>query len=68
MTRAAALSSTDGSSSEAFLGKRNKDFEFSQLSKIQVDFADCSARGSGGAGEDVEPELNMVEEWIGGMV
>ncbi|XP_072048183.1 signal recognition particle receptor subunit beta-like [Amphiura filiformis] len=65
VTRAAALSSTDGSSSGVFLCKRNKDFEFAHLGKLKVDFADCSAKGSGGEGD---PELNMVEEWIGALV
>ena len=58
-----ALGSTDGSSgAEVFLGAKGKDFKFSQLSPINVEFVECSAKG--GADDDGQGELNSVEEWI----
>ncbi|CAM4558160.1 hypothetical protein PO909_002565 [Leuciscus waleckii] len=46
LTRSAALSSQDGSvGGSVYLGKRGKDFEFSQLPG-RVEFIECSARGS----------------------
>ncbi|XP_072174445.1 signal recognition particle receptor subunit beta-like [Diadema setosum] len=65
--RAATLSSTDGSTSDAqaFLGKQGKDFDFSHLSNT-VDMVECSAKGTGGS-ED-EGDLNTVTEWIAGLI
>ncbi|XP_038074269.1 signal recognition particle receptor subunit beta-like [Patiria miniata] len=63
VTRSASLGSTDGSvGSEAFLGSQSKDFRFSQLSPMSVEFAECSAKG--GNEEDAQADLNVVEEWI----
>ncbi|KAG1935462.1 signal recognition particle receptor subunit beta [Pimephales promelas] len=46
LTRSAALSSQDGAvEGSVYLGKRGKDFEFSQLPG-RVEFIECSARGS----------------------
>lgn len=48
MTRSAALSSQDGSvGGSVYLGKKGKDFEFSQL-PMKVEFVECSTRGSKG--------------------
>ncbi|CAL1570557.1 unnamed protein product [Knipowitschia caucasica] len=45
VTRSAALSSQDGSiGGSVYLGKKGKDFEFSQL-PMKVEFVECSARG-----------------------
>nr|XP_054769031.1 signal recognition particle receptor subunit beta-like [Lytechinus pictus] len=66
VTRAATLSSTDGSAGDTnkFLGKQGKDFDFSYLSN-PVDFVECSARGSSASDEG---ELNTVSEWISNLV
>lgn len=51
MTRSAALSSQDGAvGGSVYLGKKGKDFEFSQLAN-RVEFIECSARGSKGDGD-----------------
>uniref|UniRef100_A0A3B1ILB7 Signal recognition particle receptor subunit beta n=1 Tax=Astyanax mexicanus TaxID=7994 RepID=A0A3B1ILB7_ASTMX len=56
MTRSAALTSQDGSDGTAVhLGKRGKDFDFSQL-PMKVEFVECSARGSKGEDEDADIE------------
>ncbi|XP_071805926.1 signal recognition particle receptor subunit beta-like [Asterias amurensis] len=63
VSRAATLGSTDGSSGgEVFLGARGKEFKFSQLSPVIVEFAECSAKGT--SDEDGQGELNIVEEWM----
>ncbi|XP_028825761.1 signal recognition particle receptor subunit beta [Denticeps clupeoides] len=50
VTRSAALTAQDGSSGgTVHLGKKGKDFEFSQL-PMRVDFVECSAYGSKGEG------------------
>lgn len=60
VTRSAALSSQDGSvGGSVYLGKKGKDFEFSQL-QMRVEFLECSARGNGG--EDGEADLVNLEE------
>lgn len=60
MTRSAALSSQDGSvGGSAYLGKKGKDFEFSQL-HVKVEFVECSARGS--KGEDGEADVESLEK------
>ncbi|XP_033103893.1 signal recognition particle receptor subunit beta-like isoform X2 [Anneissia japonica] len=62
-TKAAALGSTDdsSSSSEIFLGKKDKPFEFSHLSKFKVEFVECSTKPE--ADED-EPEIGPLQEWL----
>ncbi len=60
VTRSAALSSQDGSvGGSVYLGKKGKDFEFSQL-PMKVDFVECSARGS--KGEDGDADLESLEK------
>lgn len=59
MTRSAALTSQDGSvRSTLHLGKKGKDFEFSQLS-LQVQFVECSALGSS---EDEDADIKALEK------
>lgn len=59
MTRSAALTSQDGSArSTLHLGKKGKDFEFSQLS-MPVEFVECSARGGS---EDENTEIEALEK------
>ncbi|XP_069004289.1 signal recognition particle receptor subunit beta [Embiotoca jacksoni] len=56
VTRSAALSSQDGSAGGSlYLGKKGKDFEFSQL-PMKVEFLECSARGSKGEDGDADTE------------
>ncbi|XP_067102558.1 signal recognition particle receptor subunit beta [Osmerus mordax] len=51
VTRSAALSAQDGSlaGGAVFLGRKGRDFEFSQL-PMGVEFVECSARGGGEEG------------------
>ncbi|KAF4076778.1 hypothetical protein AMELA_G00219060 [Ameiurus melas] len=61
VTRSAALTSQDGSvRSTTHLGKKGKDFEFSQLS-MQVEFVECSARSSP---EDEDAEIEALEKCL----
>ncbi|XP_070561820.1 signal recognition particle receptor subunit beta-like [Ptychodera flava] len=64
VTRSAALAGTDssGGSNNVFLGKQGKDFEFSHLSPIQVEFVECSAKGS--KGEAADAEIGEIEKWL----
>ncbi|XP_034461054.1 signal recognition particle receptor subunit beta [Hippoglossus hippoglossus] len=60
VTRSAALSSQDGSiGGSMYLGKKGKDFEFSQL-PVKVEFLECSARGS--KGEEGEADIQTLEK------
>ncbi|XP_023678183.1 signal recognition particle receptor subunit beta [Paramormyrops kingsleyae] len=60
VTRSAALSSQDGSSggTSVPLGKKAKDFEFSQL-PMHVEFVECSALGGGA--EEAESDMEALE-------
>ncbi|XP_029374225.1 signal recognition particle receptor subunit beta [Echeneis naucrates] len=60
VTRSAALSSQDGSvGGNLYLGKKGKDFEFSQL-PIKVEFLECSARGS--KVEEGDADIEILEK------
>ncbi|KAI1235745.1 hypothetical protein IHE44_0001829, partial [Lamprotornis superbus] len=63
VTRSAAPTSLDGSATggPAQLGKKGKDFEFSQL-PMKVEFVECSARGC--KGEEGEADLEALEKWL----
>ncbi|KAM8854520.1 signal recognition particle receptor subunit beta [Synchiropus picturatus] len=59
VTRLAALSAQDGSETgSVYLGKKGKDFEFSQL-PMKVEFLECSARGS--KGEEGDADMESLE-------
>lgn len=59
LTRSAALTSQDGSvRSMLYLGKKGKDFEFSQLS-VRVEFLECSAHGSD---EGADAKIEALEK------
>ncbi|TNN01769.1 hypothetical protein fugu_011151 [Takifugu bimaculatus] len=59
VTRSAALSSQDGSvGGSVYLGKKGRDFEFSQL-QMKVEFLECSARGTGG--DDGDADIGNLE-------
>uniref|UniRef100_A0A4W4HQX7 Signal recognition particle receptor subunit beta n=3 Tax=Electrophorus TaxID=8004 RepID=A0A4W4HQX7_ELEEL len=60
VTRAAALTSQDGSPGVAVhLGKKGRDFEFSQV-PLRVEFVECSAHGS--KGEDSDADIEALEK------
>ncbi|XP_048017158.1 signal recognition particle receptor subunit beta isoform X2 [Megalobrama amblycephala] len=60
LTRSAALSAQDGPvGGSVYLGKRGKDFEFSQLPG-HVEFIECSARGS--KAEDGDADIDALEK------
>ncbi|NXY11560.1 SRPRB protein, partial [Pteruthius melanotis] len=63
VTRSAAPTSLEGSATggPAQLGKKGKDFDFSQL-PMKVEFVECSARGS--KGEEGEADLEALEKWL----
>ncbi|KAM9853639.1 signal recognition particle receptor subunit beta [Aulostomus maculatus] len=59
VTRSAALSAQDGSNGGSmYLGKKGKDFEFSQL-PMKVEFLECSARGC--KGEEGDADIESLE-------
>ncbi|XP_037533449.1 signal recognition particle receptor subunit beta [Nematolebias whitei] len=60
VTHSAALSAQDGSvGGSVYLGKKGKDFNFSQL-PMKVEFLECSARGS--KGEEVEADIESLQK------
>ncbi|XP_009321177.1 PREDICTED: signal recognition particle receptor subunit beta [Pygoscelis adeliae] len=63
VTRSAAPTSLDGSATggPAQLGKKGKDFDFSQL-PMKVEFVECSARGS--KGEEGDADFEGLEKWL----
>ena len=63
MTRSAAPTSLDASATggPAQLGKKGKDFDFSQL-PMKVEFVECSARGS--KGEEGDADFEGLEKWL----
>ena len=62
VTRAAALQGQDGGSTSTavYVGKKGKDFEFSHVLPVKVEFAECSAKGQA----DGEADLTAVEQWL----
>ncbi|KAK2881575.1 hypothetical protein Q8A67_018843 [Cirrhinus molitorella] len=62
LTRSAALSSQDGAvGGSVYLGKKGKDFEFSQLPN-RVEFIECSAHGS--KREDGDADIDALEKCL----
>ena len=62
VTRSAALQGTDSTSSNnTFLGKRGKDFSFTDLKPFKVEFIECSARGKK---DETQADLVNVEKWL----
>ncbi|XP_028586749.1 signal recognition particle receptor subunit beta [Podarcis muralis] len=51
-----------GSGSAPQLGKKGKEFDFSQL-PMKVEFIECSARG--GKGEEGSADIEDLEKWLG---
>ena len=62
ITRAAALQGQDGGSTTTAVsvGKKGKDFDFSQVHPVKVEFVECSAKGQG----DGEADVTAVEKWL----
>ncbi|XP_007057023.3 ovotransferrin [Chelonia mydas] len=63
VTRSAAPSTLDGSTSSgtAQLGKKGKEFDFSQL-PMKVELVECSARGS--KAEEGSADIDDLEKWL----
>ncbi|XP_062988370.1 signal recognition particle receptor subunit beta [Elgaria multicarinata webbii] len=63
VTLSAAPSTLDGSNSgtASQLGKKGKEFDFSQL-PMKVEFVECSARGS--KGEEGSADIEDLEKWL----
>lgn len=43
-----------------YLGKKGRDFEFSQL-QMKVEFLECSARGTGGGDDSGDADIGNLE-------
>ncbi|XP_015685441.1 signal recognition particle receptor subunit beta-like, partial [Protobothrops mucrosquamatus] len=63
VTLSAAPSTMDSSSSGSViqLGKKGKEFDFSQM-PMKVEFIECSARGN--KGEEGSSDINDLEKWL----
>lgn len=63
VTRSAALLGVDDytSSKNAFIGKKGKDFEFSHVWPIKVDFCECSLRAED---EEEVHEISGLKAWM----
>lgn len=62
VTRSAAPSTLDSSSTAPVqLGKKGKEFEFSQL-PLKVEFLECSAKGGRGDGDTAD--IQDLEKWL----
>ncbi|XP_031439673.1 signal recognition particle receptor subunit beta [Clupea harengus] len=62
VTRSATLTSQDGSVGGAvYLGKKGRDFEFSQL-PMKVEFMECSARGH--QGDEGDADIEALEKYL----
>jgi len=62
VTRSAALLGTEdySSSKNAFIGKKGKDFEFSHVWPIKVDFCECSLRSE----NEEAHEIGELQTWM----
>lgn len=67
VTRSAALQQLDGTTgnNNSYLGKRSKDFEFSDLKPMKVQFVECSAVDTS---DKDQPGLMEVENWLSTLV
>lgn len=62
VTRSAALQGTDGSSSDVFVGKKGKDFEFSHVHPVKVDFVECICKGESEENADIKAVIEWLEK------
>jgi len=61
-TRSAALQVTDGTSTtNVFLGRRDRDFTFDDLRPMTIEFVECFARTQK---NESEHQLGPVKEWL----
>ncbi|ESO91220.1 hypothetical protein LOTGIDRAFT_228741 [Lottia gigantea] len=61
VTRSAALQGLESTgNNNSFLGKRNKDFEFSDLKTFNIEFVECSC----GKDEESKSSLEEVQSWL----
>lgn len=60
ITQTGRLADTSGSEEKVFLGSHNRDFQFSDLKGISVDFVECSALEPGDDNELIKP----IVEWL----
>lgn len=60
LTKSSQLEFTDASSSNIFLGKDGKDFEFSHVNS-DVQFAECSAFNKD---PNTAPDLEQLNAWL----
>uniref|UniRef100_A0A0B6ZNL5 Signal recognition particle receptor subunit beta n=1 Tax=Arion vulgaris TaxID=1028688 RepID=A0A0B6ZNL5_9EUPU len=63
VTRAAALTGVgDTANNNTYLGKRDKDFDFSDVKPLKIEFAECSAFGKDKSSDG--PELDEIYRWL----
>lgn len=60
MTKTSQLEATDASSTNFFLGKQGKDFEFSLLD-TSIEFAECSAFNKD---SDTSADIDQLNSWL----
>lgn len=60
VTQAGRLADTSGSEERVFLGSQNRDFQFSDLKGISVDFLECSALEPGDDNEHIKPIIDWL--------
>lgn len=67
MTRSAALQQLESTAgnNNTYLGKRSKNFEFSDLKPLRVQFVECSAVDTS---DKDQPGLMEVEKWLATLV
>ncbi|KAL4221173.1 hypothetical protein ACF0H5_019437 [Mactra antiquata] len=61
VTKSGALQDISAGNNNTYLGKRDKDFSFSDLKPLHIEFTECSALSKH---SDMEPDLKSVEEWL----
>ena len=64
-TQSAALDSLYGSSKNKYIGKKNSDFMFNDLTSVKVSFIECHSTTS--RDEDLH-DLTQVQKWINSVV
>jgi len=63
-TKSGALSSTDDGKKVFFLGKKNDDFKFEHLSKINVAFCESITKPN----EEHSVDLSEIKNWVSNLV
>jgi len=60
-SRLAGLQGMEGATKKVYLGKEGKDFEFTDIYPIKVEFMECSGLGKS---EDSDGDINNIKQWI----